>query len=483
MSPGSLIADLVSEPVRLVRTNPRTGKEESETATLHSGPDGVVVQTARGVEVLTCSAGLERMVFDHAPERLANRPTLSVLADVVRPGRCRLRVSYLTVRLDWPADYIVRIDPDGATLDLSGWITLASRTAISFKDTPTAVVAGHLARAPVDLPRIAAKPVRLNCWPMETTHSGWPEPVSPPPLSVFMQARAMAAPMALGDVIVTAGKRSERVTQSDLGDYKLYTLADPTTVAARQTKQIRFLSQPKVKFDTVYVHNVSAWADDAPDAEQQQPTTITVRLENKAANRHGQSLPAGQVSVRMPDGVGELYAGDYGVRDVPVGEPFEIATGRAANVFVQAKVVSDLKAGGREFIALEVTAFNRKAALAMVEIRHTGAFLQGFKVTTESAAHGSKGGDPVWRLPLPPGRRRRCAIRLALTASPSPKVLSQAQRGRPALKAWDYGLGRLSKGKGSPLPRTAPRYPSGYTPGSRCWRPGGSRRRRGWARG
>jgi hypothetical protein len=403
LSPGALIAALVGQPVKVVRTNPKTGKEESETATLRSGPDGVVLQTARGVEALKCSGGPERLVFDHAPEGLADRPTLSVLADVTRPGRYQVRVSYLTVRLDWSADYIARVSPDGTSLALTGWITLANRTAVSFKDAPTAVVAGHLARVPLDLPDIAAKDVQLNCWPMQTTHSGWPQPVPPPP-------PPMMAPAAVYDLVVTAESRSARVQgapirvqQSELGDYKLYTLAEPTTVAARQTKQVQFLEQPKVRFDTVYVHRVDAWNGDAPDPDQRQPTTITLRLENKTANGLGQSLPAGNVSVRLQGGAGEFYAGEYGVRDVPVGEPFEIETGQAANVFVQERVVSDTAAGDRRRITMEVTAFNRKTAPATVEIRHAGGFLQGFKVTAESAAHGTKAGDPIWRLPLAAG--------------------------------------------------------------------------------
>ena len=414
LSPGSLIAAMVGKPVKVVRTNPKTGKETTTTATLRSGPDGVVLETSGGVEALRCSGGPERLVFDHAPEGLADRPTLSVLTDVTRPGRYTVRVSYLTVRMDWSADYIARINPDGRTLDLSGWITLSNRTAVSFKDAPTAVVAGRLARAPVELPRIVTKDVALNCWPNETTHGGWPQqeaaaaapeaaipppPLPPPPPMAVM---ALASPM-----------RRQEVKQTDLGDYKLYSLAEPTTVAARQTKQVQFLDKEAVAFDTVYVHRINAWPGYRSDPEQQQPTTITLRLQNKVANGLGQSLPAGQVALRR-SGVGrELYVGEYGVRDVPVGEPFEIETGAAAKVFTEDRIVSDTLVGDkdhrREVIALEVVAFNRKTDPAVVEIRHAGSFMQGFKIEAESLAHASKGGDPIWRLALPAGGERTLA--------------------------------------------------------------------------
>lgn len=412
LSPGSLIAAMVGKPVKVVRTNPKTGKETTETATLRSGPDGVVLETNGGIEALRCSGGPERLVFDHAPEGLADRPTLSVLTDVTRPGRYTVRVSYLTVRMDWSADYIARINLDGRTLDLSGWITLSNRTAVSFKDAPTAVVAGRLARAPVALPQIVTKDVALNCWPSETTHGGWPSPSPPPP-------PMMAPSPVVMEVIVTAQKRSEslqntplsiqKVKQSDLGDYKLYSLAEPTTVAARQTKQVRFLRKDAVRFDTVYVHKVNIWPEYTTDLNE-EPTTVTLRLENKAANGLGQSLPAGQISVRR-SGVGrESYVGEYGVRDVPVGEPFEIETGTAASVFTQQRVISETTTGGddheRAVIKLEITVFNRKSDSANVEIRHPGGFLQGFKVDAENTRHSTKGGDPIWSLSLPAGGER-----------------------------------------------------------------------------
>ena len=243
---------------------------------------------------------------------------------MARPGRHQLRVSYLSVGLNWSADYVARLAPDGASLDLTGWITLANRTSISFQNAPTAVVAGRLSRVPVQRPQAVATPVTLHCWPSETTHSGWPPPPPPPPPPVAMAAMdAMPAPppamRAAGMVVVTAHKR---VTQSNLGDYKLYTLAEPTTVAARQTKQVQFLDKPGVKFETVYVDRINAWPGYAPDPEQQQPTTVTLRLENKAVSGLGEALPAGQVSVRRPGDGRELFVGAYAVRDVPVGEPF-----------------------------------------------------------------------------------------------------------------------------------------------------------------
>ena len=152
------------------------------------------------------------------------------------------------------------------------------------------------------------------------------------------------------------------------------------------------------------------------------------------------ALPAGQVSVRRPGDGRELFVGAYPVRDVPVGEPFELETGQAAKVFVQQRVVSDLEVGSgdhkRQVIALEVTAFNRKTGPAVVEIRHAGGFLQGFKVEAESLPHGSKGGDPVWRLPLAAGAEQTLSFRIkASTGRSSPYSSGSARLPRPGAGA------------------------------------------------
>lgn len=407
MSPGALIAAMVGRPVTIVRTDRKTGKETRETAVLRSGPDGVVLQLAGGVEALKCSGGPERLVFDQVPAGLADRPTLSALVLTDHPGRYVARVSYLTVRMDWSADYIARIAADGKSLDLTGWITLANRTAVSFKDAPTAVVAGRLARAPVDLPDVEDKPVRLNCWPNETTHSGWRYR---PRINGMLQTvptaiTAAPAAEAAEEIMVTAEKR---VGQSNLGDYKLYTLAEPTTVAARQTKQVQFLHQPAVRFETVHVAEVDVGPGDTPDPDGEQPTQIVLRLENKPESGLGQPLPAGMVQVRRPGGMGELYVGGYGLRDVPVGEPFEISTGDTTEVSFRRKVVSDTTGGWlhkRERISLEVTAINDEDQPVTVEVRQPRGVMRGFRLDSASAPHGTRAGDPVWRLALAPGGR------------------------------------------------------------------------------
>jgi hypothetical protein len=250
LDPASLIRRSLGGQVTLRRLDRRTGRVTEEPATLLSGPDGVTVRTAAGgIEALGCGSGPQALVFDHLPEGLASRPTLSIIADAPRAGRYRVTLSYLTVRLAWSADYVARLSPDGRTLDLTGWLTIANRGDTGFAEAPTAVVAGNVNRTQPDLPGAAPRVVSTRCWPMGTT-SDWRR--------IIMHRDELEGfyPASVAAVIVTAQRRLQSIErvptaitaftarESDLGDYKLYTLPEPTTVAAHETKQVRFLHLP-----------------------------------------------------------------------------------------------------------------------------------------------------------------------------------------------------------------------------------------------
>jgi hypothetical protein len=405
LNPASMLAHAIGETVTLRRIDARTGKVTEEPAVVRSAPDGAVLQTAHGVEALHCGGGAEGLVFAHMPSGLADRPTLSAIVDAPAAGRYKLRLSYLSVRLNWSADYVARIAADGRSLDLIGWITLANRSTMSFVGAPTAVVAGNLSRVAVNLPQPNAPALDLACWPNQTTHSGWVYPVPPPPPPLPAPADlAVAMP-----VTVMAYARREalekvpvRTTQSQLGDYKLYTLVEPTTVAAQQTKQIAFLHQPAVSFETVYAYEAAA-AGDAGGDEGLTAATTTLRFENKPEKGLGQPLPQGAVWLRQTQSPGgELFIGSKTIDDVAIGAPFEIALGAASDVTVHARVVSDTHAAPhRRRLSFTVEVANAKPRPVVLEIRQPVSDVTGLAVPEESLAHGTKGGDPLWRLPLP----------------------------------------------------------------------------------
>ncbi|OYX90674.1 MAG: hypothetical protein B7Y78_13700, partial [Caulobacter sp. 35-67-4] len=261
LSPGTLLERSLNQPVGIVRTNARTGRQTAESAILRQGPNGVVLQTTTGVEALGCSGGAERLVFDHIPAGLSDKPSLSTLIDVPVATTAKLTLSYLAIGVNWQADYVARIAPDGKTLDLTGWLTLVNSSGTRFVDAPTQAVAGKLSRVPVNIPRADTEAITRACWPMDTTTHGRPPPPPPPPLPIPPVMMSMAPAGAAREEITVTAQRAKMAEQSELGDYKLYTLPEPVTLAARQTKQVAFLDQKGVAFQRLYMVTVDPWSD------------------------------------------------------------------------------------------------------------------------------------------------------------------------------------------------------------------------------
>ena len=412
LSPGAVIARLVGQPVRIVRTDRKTGAQTTHDAVLRSGPSGVVLQTAQGFEALRCDGGPEKLVFDHLPGDLADRPTLSVVTETPKAGRYTVRVSYLTTRVGWSADYIARVHSGEDRLDLTGWITLANWGGVSFVNAPTAVVAGHLARQPVDLPKASSEQVENKCWPMGTTHGD--EVIDS--LQADEAGKLLHGGNALqrvagisihgfraspAEVIVTARRKP---ALSNLGDYKVYTLAEPTTVAAHQTKQVQFLDQSDVKFERVYRYSDGdLYDDDRRDVTE--PTDIILKFNNKDSEGLGLPIPAGDVSVHetnpsAPDRA--LFVDAAHLRtDVPVGQPFELNVGQSSEVEVRRVGLWRTYDGSRAQAGMSLIAVNHHLKPVVLEVWLASD--SSLSVLSESTPHEMRYGHVVWRLQLSAG--------------------------------------------------------------------------------
>jgi hypothetical protein len=200
---------------------------------------------------------------------------------------------------------------------------------------------------------------------------------------------------------VTAFKAAKR---DDLGDYKLYALNEPTTVAAQQTKQIGFLRHEAVPFEAVYAFHVDAQdgtVDSTPAATQ-----MVLKLRNTIEQGLGEPLPAGGVAVSAP-GPGErsLLIGQTDVRDTPVGLPWRLPLGASYAVEVAPRVVAYEHQGKALVTTIEATLTNARGVPVTIELRHTiepGTW----RVTEEPLDHTIEAGEPQWTIPLAAGEQR-----------------------------------------------------------------------------
>lgn len=410
LSPASLMEKSVGEVVRVVRTNPATGEQVEKAAVIRAGAQGTVLEIDGRFEALDCSGQTERVVFDRVPEGLGDQPTLSVRTRAERAGRHTVTLAYLTTGLQWSADYVARLDPSDGTLDLTGWVTLANFGGTGFPDAPVQVVAGTLRKDAGTTPVEPLVRYQQNqCWPQGTTTFGSGlEPTykqdrveyNGPP--VILQGMPAPAPMAMRsaveDIVVT-GNRIAR--QGELGDYKIYTLPEPTTVAARQTKQVRFLEREGVAYERVYRAGL------LDQDEEARPMGVVLKLRNETRAGLGVALPGGSVAVMQPDGAGGvLLAGQDRFEDKGVGLPVRLNFGQSPDVQVQTRLVksesSRRGAVTTERSEIETTVTNARSEAVTVELVADAAMQRGFRIRSQSVrSRVDDTGYPVWTLTVP----------------------------------------------------------------------------------
>jgi hypothetical protein len=302
LSPGSLMEKAIGQTITLVRTNPATGAETRERATVLSTAGGVVVRVGDHIEVLRDDGLPVRAIFDRVPPNLRARPTLSVTVQSDRAGPRPASIRYLTPGLGWAADYVALFDETRGVIDMQGWVTLTNQTGTSFVDALTVLVAGS---------------------PMVTTgnnnYDGSYNQYNRQPVQPGM---------------VRAG--TEKTNRGQLGDYYLYPIAGRTTIANAQTKQVGFLDVAGVAARKVYGRTIDWMQNDTAPVN----VASQIAFSTSRAGGLGDALPAGTVRFYQRDSKGTpQFIGESPIGHTPTGSEMLLTTGAAFDIFVQATVV------------------------------------------------------------------------------------------------------------------------------------------------
>jgi hypothetical protein len=420
LSPSALIASALGKPVELLRTNRKTGTTQRLSGTILADAEGgVVFKTEEGIEALRCS-GLPE-TFSFAPVAgLSARPTLSVEVQSPSAMTRQVTLSYLARGFDWAADYTATLAQDGRHLDLGAWVTLANSNGVGFPSAHAQVVAGRVNRVngedggngevePIDI----GGPVLAQCWPRGSTSDQPP----PPPMvlresmdRMFKRSLAAAAPaaMAFTQVVVTAGK----VQQEQLGDLKLYRVPARTTLASRQSKQVRLMDQSGIPVATIYgadLATASRGADSTAAAHR------LLRTKNTLANHLGLPLPSGTVAIFTAYNGERLLEHESGLRDIAVDEEVEIDMGESSDVQVSmTHEETTVDSPHTQLLPLvpgvalrsvkvdevrRVEIGNARAAAIDFELRLS--LPQGARIVRTDHPLGAKNGRPIFRFKVP----------------------------------------------------------------------------------
>ncbi len=410
LSPSSLMRAARGKLVTLKRTNRDTGKAELVGGQIVSASDqGVIFQTAAGVEALRCSGMAETFRYGLDAEGLSAQPTLSVQTKSAKSITATVTLTYIAEQFDWSANYTAQINPDGKTLELGGWITLANGNSVSLNDARTQIVAGGLNREYVQRFVNNQPQVIARCWPMQRTNDVPLKPDRPYTLVNPYVQPAFNGGMFDDKITVTAQRRTSRLQEApmavsmmaapappppaeQLGDLKLYTVPQRTTVAALQMKQTRLVEQHAVPFERIYKSSLNAISS----GEQENVGAVAMlRTFNDKAHNLGLPLPSGSFLIAQEQFGRTMLVGEPNLADTAEAEKIELVLGQAPDVTVTRKT---LRRGTKDQDS-EVTISNAGSSAIAFELELNVWGTQ--RITTSEPAFGKRNGRPLLAVTVP----------------------------------------------------------------------------------
>lgn len=289
LSPEKLLEKYHGRSVNVVHTNPVTGEETMEAATVLSTSDGIVLKFRDRIET-----GMpERIIFPDVPDDLYEHPTLSLLLDGAAPGKHKLELSYLTSGLSWQADYVATLNADDTRLGLIGLATLTNHSGITYPEAHLQLMAGELSLISVE-----------------------PHP-----------ARKMMA-------MVADATEYQETREEPLSEYHLYTLPAATTLAENQAKQITLMSATAIPvaqefllrgMETYYFNKYN-------NQDSRLNPVVLFQFDNKGQGL-GVPLPKGTVRVYKNDAQNNMqFLGEDRIDHTAKDERVRVKLGRAFDI-------------------------------------------------------------------------------------------------------------------------------------------------------
>ncbi len=360
LSPAKMLEKYVGEQVRVIKTNPATGAETSEKATVLSANQGVVLKIGNRIET-----GLPgRIVYEDVPDNLRDRPTLITQINNKGAQSQTVELSYLTGGLSWKADYVAELNSKDNRLDLSGWVTLNNNSGATYQNAKLQLVAGDVNRVQRRM-RPMTKNMRAD----------------------VMMAEA-AAPMA----------------EEGLLEYHLYTLERPTTIAENQSKQVALLSASNIPVRKSLLLRGSDYYYRSQYGQigSKMKVDVFVEFDNKTASKLGMPLPKGIMRVYKNDSQGNAqFVGEDSIDHTPKNETVRLKLGSAFDVTADKKQTDFKKVSKREYkTAFEITLKNAKKSPVIVTVQEP---IGGdWRILSESAKHEKLNSHLAqWKVKVP----------------------------------------------------------------------------------
>ncbi len=303
LTPQKLLEKYTNRKISVIRTNPSTGQETEEKATVLATNGGVVLKFNNRIE--TGIPG--RLAFPDVPKNLRDKPTLVATFQNAMTGNQELELSYLTSGLSWQADYVAELNEGESLLDLNGLVTLTNQSGTTFPKAKLQLVAG-------DVNQIH-QPKKVQ------------------------RSLAMSAEMA----------GTPAMTNEALFEYHLYTLQHPTTLAENQTKQVALMSATQIPIEKEFLLQGTSHHFTAPysDINKASKVGVFIEFQNKGEGL-GTPLPKGIIRVYKKDKQGNAqFIGENQIDHTPNKKPVRLKLGNAFDITASKKQIDFKKLYGK----------------------------------------------------------------------------------------------------------------------------------------
>jgi hypothetical protein len=302
------------------------------------------------------------VIFDKVPPNLRARPTLSVTVES-KGGNVPATLTYLTPGLGWTSDYVTLFDDAKQTIDVQGWVTLTNNTGTDYRNADVLLVAGD--------PNSGGG--RRN-WQMPWNGSS--------------------------GTIDTPGTESN--DRERLGDYYLYPLAERTTIANAQQKQVSFLDVTAAPARRAYEYN-NGWLS----SNEAVSASSVLKFSTSRSGGLGDQLPAGTMRVYMRDKRGDpQFIGESMIEATPMGSQMSIRTGEAFDVKVKSVVVERTRLGSNRWkTRMQYEVSNARNEAITVDLGQDGLW-GDVRISEQSIIGKRVSADRIeWNIPVPANGR------------------------------------------------------------------------------
>lgn len=326
---AKLLEKYIGKEVQFIREEPSTKKEYSVRGRLiatgyafqpqygNSAPSyystgGMIVEIGGKIEINPVG----RLVLPALPEGLILQPQLEWLLNSNKDGQHKSEISYLAGQLSWTCNYVALLNANDSKIDLTGWVTITNNSGTSFHNAGLKLVAGD-----VNVVKDAMK------------------------YDAMLSGKNMRAQEA----------NAPQFQQSELFEYKLYSLQRHTDINNNETKQIELTSANNVPAQKVFIfdglgdqwrywyRNYSYRSQGSFGQQSNSKVGVYVTFKNDQSSGLGIPLPKGKVRVYKRDDEGkEQFVGEDQIDHTPKDEELRLYLGDAFDI-VGERVQKDFK--------------------------------------------------------------------------------------------------------------------------------------------